>query len=108
MSFVQSSSEITKNGYSLNQIFEMPILELDKKVFVMTGEKTKRYIQFKKQIQYQEEETNLQVLKIVDISNEIMYDIANGEKKLLSLINATVSHDMRNPINAILSQNVKQ
>ena len=48
------------------------------------------------------------MLKIVDISNEIMYDIANGEKKLLSLINATVSHDMRNPINAILSQNVKQ
>ena len=108
MSFVQSSSEITKNGYSLNMIFDMPILELDKKVFVLAGEKTKRYIQFKKQIQYQEEETNLQVLKIVDISNEIMYDIANGEKKLLSLINATVSHDMRNPINAILSQNVKQ
>jgi len=80
----------------------MPILELDEKVFVLVGEKPKRYIQIKKQIQDQEE-TNLQVLKIVDISNEIMYDIANGEKKLLSLINATVSHDMRNPINAILS-----
>lgn len=50
MSFVQSSFEIIKNGYSLNQIFDMPILELDKKVFVMAGEKTKRYIQFKKQI----------------------------------------------------------
>jgi hypothetical protein len=30
-----------------------------------------------------------------------MYDIANGEKKLLSLINATVSHEMRNPINSM-------
>jgi hypothetical protein len=32
-----------------------------------------------------------------------MYDIANGEKKLLSLINATVSHEMRNPINSMQS-----
>ena len=34
-----------------------------------------------------------------------MCDIANGEKKLMSLINATVSHEMRNPINSINSQN---
>jgi hypothetical protein len=33
-----------------------------------------------------------------------MYDIAKGEKKLLQLINATVSHEMRNPINSIQNQ----
>jgi len=32
-----------------------------------------------------------------------MYDIADGEKKLLALINATVSHEMRNPTNSIYS-----
>ena len=37
-----------------------------------------------------------------------MYDIANGEKKLLSLINATVSHEMRNPINSMQSQLILQ
>ena len=36
-----------------------------------------------------------------------MCNIANGEKKLLSLINATVSHEMRNPLNSIYSQNLK-
>ena len=30
-----------------------------------------------------------------------MYEIEKGEKKLLTLINATVSHEMRNPINSI-------
>ena len=30
-----------------------------------------------------------------------------GEKKLLSLINATVSHEMRTPINSINSQNIQ-
>ena len=31
-----------------------------------------------------------------------------GEKKLLALINATVSHEMRNPINSIRSQILQQ
>ena len=33
-----------------------------------------------------------------------MFNLAMGEKKLLSLINATVSHEMRNPISSIKSQ----
>ena len=37
-----------------------------------------------------------------------MYNIVNGEKKLLAMINATVSHEMRNPLNSIYCQNVKQ
>lgn len=30
--------------------------------------------------------------------------MAVGERRLLSLINATVSHEMRNPINSIIMQ----
>ena len=41
---------------------------------------------------------------MVDISQKIMYEMALGEKRLFSLINATVSHEMRNPINSIMSQ----
>lgn len=44
----------------------------------------------------------------MDVSNQIMFNRANGEKKLLALINATVSHEMRNPLNSIYSQNLKQ
>ena len=32
-----------------------------------------------------------------------MNDAVTGEKKLMALINATVSHEMRNPINSIKS-----
>lgn len=42
------------------------------------------------------------------MSNHIMYERAKGDQKLLTLINATVSHEMRNPINAIISQNILQ
>jgi hypothetical protein len=34
--------------------------------------------------------------------------LKNGEKKLMALINATVSNEMRNPINSIKSQNILQ
>lgn len=44
------------------------------------------------------------MLQITDISSKILYEMAMGERRLLSLINATVSHEMRNPINSILMQ----
>ena len=49
-----------------------------------------------------------EVLKISDISKSILYDQAIGEKEILTLINATVSHEMRNPCNSIEAQNIRQ
>lgn len=46
----------------------------------------------------------IEMLQITDISSKILYEMAMGERRLLSLINATVSHEMRNPINSILMQ----
>jgi hypothetical protein len=37
-----------------------------------------------------------------------MLDFAKADKKLMALINVTVSHDMRNPLNALHSQNLQQ
>ena len=41
------------------------------------------------------------ILKFTDVSSSIRYNIATAEKKLLNLINATVSHEMRNPLNSM-------
>ena len=37
-----------------------------------------------------------------------MLDFAKADKKLMAIINVTVSHDMRNPLNALHSQNIQQ
>ena len=42
-------------------------------------------------------------IQITNISGSILYNIARGEQKLQSLINATVSHEMKNPVNSIRS-----
>ena len=47
------------------------------------------------------DDSKYDLLQIKDISAHILYDIASGEKKLLALINATVSHEMRNPLESI-------
>jgi signal transduction histidine kinase len=40
----------------------------------------------------------------VDISQKILYDTSKAEGELLSLINSTISHEMRNPLNSIINQ----
>ena len=66
-----------------------------------------RYIQIKRQI-FKSNIKRYQQLQLIDISDQIMMKMAQGEKKLLALINATVSHEMRNPINSIQSQTIRQ
>ena len=39
-----------------------------------------------------------------DISQRILYDTSKAEGELLSLINSTISHEMRNPLNSVINQ----
>jgi signal transduction histidine kinase len=47
------------------------------------------------------------MIQIIDVSKDIMYDKEKAHTELLNLINATVSHEMRNPLNSIHSQNIE-
>jgi hypothetical protein len=68
---------------------------------------SRNYVQVKK-IDYTANGKQFFMLQIVNVSGHILYNIVTGEKKLLQLINATVSHEMRNPVNSIRSQNALQ
>ena len=50
---------------------------------------------------------DLQVITIRNETTTVMFNISNGEKQILRLVNACVSHEMRNPINCILATNLK-
>lgn len=45
------------------------------------------------------------MLQIIDISSNILYDKSKTQNQFLSIINATVSHEMRNPMNSIKAEN---
>ena len=45
-----------------------------------------------------------QMICFIDISSKILYDSSKAEGEFLSLINSTISHEMRNPLNSIINQ----
>ena len=71
-----------------------------------TPENEQKYVQIKK-IELNIGVIKKEVLKIIDISKSVLYEQAVGEKQILTLINATVSHEMRNPCNSIEGQNIR-
>ena len=99
-----------------NKVFKMVDLQNDLKyslnnaenIFNNTNLNIKfKYVQIKRK-KLEGKNYSHDLLQIIDISAQIMYNVVNGEKKLMALINATVSHEMRNPINSIKSQNLFQ
>lgn len=65
---------------------------------------TFRFFQFKKSKLRDSVTGKEQVmLCFSDISQKILYDTSKAEGELLSLINSTISHEMRNPLNSIIN-----
>ena len=44
------------------------------------------------------------MIQVIDVTNTVKFDMSREQNELLSLINASVSHEMRNPLNSILAQ----
>jgi mRNA-degrading endonuclease HigB of HigAB toxin-antitoxin module len=60
----------------------------------------KKYVEVKRQV-FVIDGDEYKVIEIIDISAKILFNQASIEKKMLSMSNATVSHEMRTPINSI-------
>ena len=64
-----------------------------------------KFIQIKKSyIKANEKNDDRVMLCFIDISQKILYDTSKAEGEFLSLINSTISHEMRNPLNSIINQ----
>ena len=48
------------------------------------------------------------MMQFIDISKSILYDMEKAHNSVLSLINACVSHEMRNPLNSVIAQNIEK
>ena len=62
------------------------------------------YFQIKKGITNQQERGRHFLLQFIDISPKIFYDDMKAQDDFSSLINSTISHEMRNPLNSIINQ----
>jgi signal transduction histidine kinase len=48
------------------------------------------------------------MLKLFNVSKYILYDREKTHSELLMLINATVSHELRNPLNSLMAHNMEK
>ena len=44
------------------------------------------------------------LVQILDMSDKMLYNEIKAEKSFLTLINAAISHELRNPLNALVGQ----
>ena len=44
------------------------------------------------------------LLQIIDVSDKMLYNEVKAEKSVHTIINATVSHELRNPLYSLVSQ----
>ena len=66
----------------------------------------KYFVQFKKK-NYVINDHQKILLQMVDVSQTILYEQVFAENQFLAITNATVSHELRNPLQSISAQNLK-
>ena len=50
----------------------------------------------------------MKLLRIIDVTSYILYTEFKAKNQFTSLINACVSHELRNPLNSIISKNIEK
>ena len=87
-----------KYRYSLSDLLTLETA--NHKIFKFTLEgRDPQYIQIKTQ----SVRDGVKMIQMIDISQKILYDEMKAEKALLTLITATVSHELRNPLYSLIS-----
>lgn len=106
----EGSPKIDKSGVG-NQLSICELINsskdlIEQKIFLINyggnAESSNRYVQIKlKKFHMNHQEK--QMLQIIDVSASILYDQQKAENSFLALINACVSHELRNPLNSIIA-----
>ena len=99
-----------KVNFSLYQILQLERSDLDLLIFkrqcLLQDETWSKYkfMQFKVKC-YRCNGKDNELIQMIDQSNLMLTSEILENNKFLGMVNATVSHEMRNPLNSIISQN---
>lgn len=74
---------------------------------LITEDVSINYVQIKLKRFFKEDKEKI-LLQFIDISKTILYDNQKMQNQALEMINACVSHEMRNPLNSIVAHNIEK
>ena len=90
---------------SLNQILDQQ--QLEQQIYLYDQQGKRQYVQFKL-TEITLKNKKMSMIQILDISDSIMYQQEKNHTEQLSLLNATISHELRNPLNSIKARNMEK
>ena len=47
-------------------------------------------------------ESQKMLIQLIDVSDKILYNESKAEQSFITLINAAISHELRNPLNSLV------
>lgn len=90
----QGDEQVPNSKLTLLDVQDMA--NLKDKIFVLQNPDSKHYsIQ---RVNFQMDEQTMVMIEFLDISNTILHHQAKQENRFLSMVNAFVSHELRNPL----------
>ena len=94
-----------------NEFLQQNIFSIEIQDGIVASQISYKYFQIKvkniitgKRILGQEFDSISQLIQVVDISDKILYSEVKAEHTFLEMINAAVSHELRNPLNSLIGQ----
>jgi signal transduction histidine kinase len=94
-------------SHSFNEILEQGKDFVVGKKFCVIEDEEKIYMELSF-TSYLFEEKTFNMIQIKDITANIYCDQKTAENKLLEQINAALSHELRNPLNCLVAQNMQK
>jgi signal transduction histidine kinase len=92
----------TKESFSLEDITKIyEARNFKDKIFLIRSD-IDQYMQIKFKLLKRKDE-DMVMLQFIDISKSILLDIEKASNQILEMVNACVSHEMRNPLNSIVA-----
>ena len=96
---------LIRQQLSLNQIIEKE--QPESQIYQYDCHGKLQYVQFKLS-EITLKHRKLTMIQILDISDSIMYQQEKNQTEQLSMLNATISHELRNPLNSIKARNMEK
>ena len=66
-----------------------------------------QYVQLKSKV-FLSNGKRMKMLRIIDVTPHILYNEFKARAEFTSIINACVSHELRNPLNSIMAKNIEK
>ena len=98
-------SALKESALNLRFILQQEQAFFNDKVFELKGLKNGKFkfVQIKiKTVHSKLTDEQKVLLQVIDISDKMLYNEVKAEKSFLTLISATVSHELRNPLQSLL------